>query len=134
MANVSQYPNLFKSGVLSGLNLTNRLILAPMTRTSAEADGRPTERMRDYYRDFARGGFSLLISEGIYTDERFSQGYDYQPGLGQSSAAGGLATDCRVCSDGRGKVRGTANAWWCPNPRQPIRRGHGSSLCSSTKG
>nr|WP_289109884.1 NADH:flavin oxidoreductase [uncultured Halomonas sp.] len=81
MANVSQYPNLFKLGALSGLNLTNRLILAPMTRTSAEADGRPTERMRDYYRDFARGGFSLLISEGIYTDERFSQGYDYQPGL-----------------------------------------------------
>ena len=68
MANVSQYPNLFKLGALSGLNLTNRLILAPMTRTSAEADGRPTERMRDYYRDFARGGFSLLISEGIRFD------------------------------------------------------------------
>lgn len=81
MANVSQYPNLFKPGTLSGHSLANRLMLAPMTRTSAEADGRPTERMRDYYRDFARGGFSLLITEGIYTDERFSQGYDYQPGL-----------------------------------------------------
>lgn len=81
MTHVPHYPGLFESGTLSDHRLDNRLVLAPMTRTSAEADGRPNERMRDYYRDFARGGFGLLITEGTYTDERFSQGYDYQPGL-----------------------------------------------------
>lgn len=81
MSHIPHYPTLFEPGTLAGHRLANRLVLAPMTRTSAEHDGRPTERMRDYYRDFARGGFSLLITEGIYTDERFSQGYDYQPGL-----------------------------------------------------
>lgn len=81
MTHVPHYPSLFEPGTLSGHRVANRLVLAPMTRTSAEADGRPTERMREYYQGFARGGFGLLITEGIYTDERFSQGYDYQPGL-----------------------------------------------------
>lgn len=81
MTHVPHYPSLFEPGTLSSHRVANRLVLAPMTRTSAEVDGRPTERMREYYQGFARGGFGLLITEGIYTDERFSQGYDYQPGL-----------------------------------------------------
>ena len=52
-----------------------------MTRVSASTDGRPLPRMLDYYRAFAEGGFALVISEGIYTDKAFSQGYLYQPGL-----------------------------------------------------
>ena len=37
--------------------------------------------MAEYYRAFAEGGFALVISEGIYTDKAFSQGYLHQPGL-----------------------------------------------------
>ncbi|GAB3334915.1 NADH:flavin oxidoreductase [Larkinella ripae] len=39
-----------------------------MTRISATPEGVPTPDMGDYYEAFARGGFALLISEGVYTD------------------------------------------------------------------
>lgn len=65
----------------AGLTLGNRLALAPMTRVSATADGHATPAMADYYEAFATGGFGLLITEGIYTDRAFAQGYFHQPGL-----------------------------------------------------
>jgi 2,4-dienoyl-CoA reductase-like NADH-dependent reductase (Old Yellow Enzyme family) len=52
-----------------------------MSRVSAAPDGTPTPEMADYYAEFARGGFGLLITEGIYTDALYSQGYLNQPGL-----------------------------------------------------
>lgn len=72
---------------LRGLDLPNRAVLAPMTRISAYADGRATERMRDYYRSFAEGGFGLLVTEGIYPDTAHSQGYLDQPGLATDAHA-----------------------------------------------
>ncbi|ORA35063.1 NADH:flavin oxidoreductase [Mycobacterium aquaticum] len=66
---------------LGTLELTNRLAVAPMTRVSAAPDGTPTAAMADYYADFARGGFGLVITEGVYTDTTHSQGYLNQPGL-----------------------------------------------------
>src|SRR3954451_7478927 len=52
-----------------------------MTRVSAAPDGTPTRQMADYYAEFARGGFGLVITEGTYTDDRHSQGYFNQPGI-----------------------------------------------------
>lgn len=70
---------------LKHLNLRNRAVVAPMTRVSAEAEGAANELMRDYYASFAKGGFGLVISEGIYTDTAYSQGYFNQPGLATES-------------------------------------------------
>lgn len=72
---------LFAPGAINRLHLKNRLALAPMTRVSATSEGFVTEDMVRYYERFATGGFGLLISEGIYTDKAFSQGYRNQPGL-----------------------------------------------------
>lgn len=66
---------------LRGIQLPHRVTLAPMTRISAHGDGRASERMRDYYRSFAEGGFGLIVTEGIYPDTAHSQGYLDQPGL-----------------------------------------------------
>ncbi|MEZ5098546.1 MAG: NADH:flavin oxidoreductase [Thermoleophilia bacterium] len=63
------------------LRLHGRAVLAPMTRTSATADGRATAQMRDYYARFAHGGFALVVTEGTYVDEDASQGYLHQPGI-----------------------------------------------------
>ncbi len=52
-----------------------------MTRVTAESDGRANDRMKHYYERYAKGGFAAIISEGIYTDQKHSQGYDNQPGL-----------------------------------------------------
>jgi len=72
---------LFTSLNAGRLQLKNRLAVAPMTRVSATADGHATTRMAGYYAAFAAGGFGLVITEGIYTDKAFSQGYLFQPGL-----------------------------------------------------
>ncbi|NML22014.1 NADH:flavin oxidoreductase [Pseudoflavitalea sp. G-6-1-2] len=63
------------------LSLKNRLVIAPMSRVSAGADGSATAEMAEYYAAFAKGGFSMVITEGNYTDEAASKGYPNQPGL-----------------------------------------------------
>ncbi|MGZ0747063.1 oxidoreductase [Haloparvum sp. AD34] len=78
---------LFDDVTVDDLHLDNRLALAPMTRTSATADGHATTQMRDYYAKFARGGFSLLVTEGVHPDTAHSQGYDNQPGLATDAQA-----------------------------------------------
>ena len=72
---------------IGATELPNRVALAPMTRVSATEDGHATERMASYYSRFARGGFGLLITEGIYTDTAHSQGYLFQPGLATAEQA-----------------------------------------------
>ena len=73
--------HLFQSSTLNHLDLTNRLMVAPMTRISASVDGVPGERMQQYYTRFARGGFGAIITEGLYIDEAWSQTYAFQAGL-----------------------------------------------------
>ncbi len=72
---------------LFGRTLRNRLAVAPMSRVSATDDGLATNRMTRYYREFARGGFGIVITEGTYTDENASQGYDRQPGIANQRQA-----------------------------------------------
>lgn len=80
---------IFAKSVINGHSVKNRLSVAPMTRISATEDGRATERMTTYYERFAQGGFGTVITEGIYTDQAFAQGYVNQPGMtdeGQANA------------------------------------------------
>jgi 2,4-dienoyl-CoA reductase-like NADH-dependent reductase (Old Yellow Enzyme family) len=72
---------LFETLEISNIKLKNRVGLAPMTRTSATEDGLATEQMANYYAKFAKGGFGLIITEGTYPDEQYSQGYTDQPGI-----------------------------------------------------
>lgn len=73
---------------LGPLRLRNRVLLAPMTRISANPDGTIPRRMEDYYRRFAVGGFSALITEGSYIDSEHSQTYFDQPGLAREDHVG----------------------------------------------
>lgn len=73
--------NVMENFEFIDLRLSNRFALAPMTRTSANADGRPNQLMADHYEAYAKGGFGLVITEGTYTDDKASQGYANQPGL-----------------------------------------------------
>ncbi|MGF3102957.1 NADH:flavin oxidoreductase [Rossellomorea sp. DUT-2] len=77
----SPYTLLFSKGNLGASLTKNRYIVAPMTRVSAEENGVANETMEKYYERFAKGGFGVIISEGIYTDNQYSQGYFNQPGI-----------------------------------------------------
>jgi len=85
----TEVESLFAPLHLGALILPNRLVVAPMTRVSATTEGIPTPRMNDYYCGFATGGFGLVITEGIYTDEAYSQGYLFQPGLTNAAQSEG---------------------------------------------
>jgi 2,4-dienoyl-CoA reductase-like NADH-dependent reductase (Old Yellow Enzyme family) len=74
---------------LGSLTLSNRFVVAPMSRVSAMPDGRPSERMVSYYAAFAEGGFGLVISEGTFPDFAFGRGYAFQPGLASGGHADG---------------------------------------------
>ncbi len=78
---------LFAPIDINGRSAKNRLAVAPMTRITATEDGRATETMARYYERFARGGFGAIITEGIYTDQAFSQGYIHQPGISDEAQA-----------------------------------------------
>ncbi|RKS71065.1 N-ethylmaleimide reductase [Actinomadura pelletieri DSM 43383] len=60
------------------LELPNRLVMAPMTRSRAGEDGTVTELTAEYYRQRASAG--LIITEGTQPSVR-GQGYISTPGL-----------------------------------------------------
>jgi 2,4-dienoyl-CoA reductase-like NADH-dependent reductase (Old Yellow Enzyme family) len=78
---------LYSDTKVGKVSLKNRIAVAPMTRTSATKDGLATEEMARYYARFARGGYSLVITEGAYPDLRHSQGYQFQPGIANDAQA-----------------------------------------------
>ena len=67
---------------LGALDLANRLVMAPLTRQCAMADGTPTDEMAAYYARRARGGLGLIITEATFeNDELGCVAYLNQPGI-----------------------------------------------------
>jgi len=56
-------PTLLTPGRIGGLELRNRLFMAPMTRSRALAGGVPSELAIEYYAQRASAG--LILSEGV---------------------------------------------------------------------
>ncbi len=75
------YQHVFSPGRIGNVKLRNRAIVAPMTRTSATVDGRATPIMVDYYAEYARNDWGLVMVEATYIDKHYSQGYNNQPGI-----------------------------------------------------
>ncbi|MBP2218065.1 alkene reductase [Arthrobacter sp. CAN_C5] len=69
---------LFDTTTVGGLQLANRAVMAPMTRSRANDDGVPTEMMATYYAQRASAG--LIITEGTQPNA-VGQGYPFTPGL-----------------------------------------------------
>lgn len=86
---------LFNPFQLGRFFLANRTVVAPMTRNSATAEGVPTTEMQEYYADFARGGFGIIITEGVYTDSIASRCNPNQPGIVTAAQKQGWAAVVR---------------------------------------
>ncbi len=69
---------LFKPYRLGDLTLPNRLVMAPMTRSRADINGRPTELAATYYAQRAEAG--LIVTEATQIS-REGQGYSLTPGI-----------------------------------------------------
>ncbi|MDH6236199.1 alkene reductase [Cryobacterium sp. CG_9.6] len=70
--------NLFSPTTLGDLNLTNRLVMAPLTRTRSGKAGIPGPIVAEYYAQ--RATLGLIVSEGTYPSHA-GQGFPGQPGL-----------------------------------------------------
>ena len=77
---------------INTVTVRNRFAVAPMSRVSATDAGVPTPEMVEYYAGFAKGGFGLVTTEGLYIDHAFSQGYRNQPGISDVEQATGWAS------------------------------------------
>ncbi|MAG34603.1 MAG: alkene reductase [Deltaproteobacteria bacterium] len=69
---------LFEPIQLGRLELRNRIVMAPMTRSRAGSGDEPTDLMVEYYRQRASAG--LIVSEGIFPTAD-GKGYCRTPGL-----------------------------------------------------
>lgn len=69
---------LFAPARLGAVSLSNRIIMAPLTRSRADPMGVPTPPMLDYYSQRASAG--LIISEGVQPSYA-GQGYPRTPGI-----------------------------------------------------
>jgi N-ethylmaleimide reductase len=69
---------LFEPVQLGELHLTNRIVMAPMTRSRANAEGLPGPLHAAYYGQ--RGDAGLIVAEGTYPSE-VGKGYCRTPGI-----------------------------------------------------
>ncbi|HJX78346.1 alkene reductase [Glutamicibacter sp.] len=70
--------DLFSPLALGDLKLSNRLVMAPLTRSRSGKDGVPNTDVVEYYRQ--RASLGLIVSEGVYPSAA-GQGFVRQPGL-----------------------------------------------------
>lgn len=94
----------FSPTKIMNLNLENRYVLAPMSRASAQDDGTATQQMADYYAQYAKGGYALIIAEGAFTDDKYAQAYCNQPGMVTDKHQKGWQKVVKAVHDEGGKI------------------------------
>lgn len=72
-------PALFTPLTLGGIELPNRILMAPLTRCRADADHVPTDLMVEYYTQRASAG--LIIAEATMVMEGNSAFAGHEPGI-----------------------------------------------------
>lgn len=79
---------LLSPGSLGSVQLPNRILMAPMTRTRAAGDGSPSDLMAEFYAQRATAG--LVITEGTFPSA-IGRAYANQPGLCTAAHQSGWA-------------------------------------------
>lgn len=90
MSNLSRRGSapLFRSFSIKDLVLSNRIVMAPMTRSKSPG-GIPGPKVADYYRRRAEGGVGLIVTEGTYVPHPAAGVYSDVPHFyGEQSLAG----------------------------------------------
>lgn len=107
---------LFKNVQLSdSLNLNNRIVMAPMTRSMADDNLVPTQAMAQYYARRADTG--LIIAEATIITP-LGQGYPNTPGLYSDAQIAGWKTVTDAVHQNGGKI--FAQIWHCGRVSHPV--------------
>jgi len=95
-------PTLFSPLKLGALQLPNRILMAPLTRSRATPDARvPTHLQRDYYLQRASAG--LIISEATSVSP-MGVGYAATPGIWSDEQTEGWKTITKAVHDAGGRM------------------------------
>ncbi len=86
---------------LGPLSLPNRVLMAPMTRSRADAGGNPTGIMAEYYMQRASAG--LIISEGVVVSQQ-GKGYPNTPGIFTDEQEAGWARIVDAVHEAGGRI------------------------------
>jgi len=108
--------DLFSPYQIGNLTLTNRILMAPMTR-SQSPNNVPNEKVVEYYRQRAAGGVGLIITEGTCVGHKAASGYPNVPFIdGKDSLDGWQKVVEAVHSEG-GKI--APQLWHVGGIRKP---------------
>lgn len=119
---------LFSPYTLSGMELNNRVVMAPMTRARALNDI-PDELTVRYYRQRASAG--LIISEGVPVSIQ-GRGYLFNPGLYNQAQVEGWKHVTRAVHEDGGKI--FAQLWHVGRvSHTTLQPGGGAPVSSSNK-
>jgi 2,4-dienoyl-CoA reductase-like NADH-dependent reductase (Old Yellow Enzyme family) len=95
-------PTLFDSLKVGALDLPNRIVMAPLTRSRAHPDSRvPSDLAVEYYGQ--RAGFGLIISEATSVSP-MGVGYAATPGIWSDEQTEGWAKVTRAVHDKGGRM------------------------------
>ena len=93
--------DLFEPVQLGASRLANRIVMAPLTRSRARADGVPVPLMAEYYAQRASAG--LIIAEGTNISPR-ARGYALTPGIYTDAQIQGWRRVTRAVHDKGGHI------------------------------
>lgn len=109
-------PTLFDPLKLGAIQLPNRIIMAPLTRSRATPDGRvPTDLQRDYYVQRASAG--LIISEATSVTA-MGVGYAATPGIWSEEQTQGWKKITKAVHDAGGRM--VSQLWHVGRVSDPI--------------
>jgi 2,4-dienoyl-CoA reductase-like NADH-dependent reductase (Old Yellow Enzyme family) len=94
---------LFRPFRIGSMELANRIVMAPMTRSFA-VDGNPGAAHAAYYRRRAEGGVGLILSEGTVVGRPASRNDPGVPFFHGDAALAGWKTVIDAVHDGGGKM------------------------------
>ena len=97
-----EFANLFKPYDMNGIQLANRFLMAPMTRSRASQPGDiPTELMASYYAQRASAG--LIVTEATQVSHQ-GKGYAKTPGIYTQAQIEGWKKVTEAVHDNAGKL------------------------------
>lgn len=93
--------NVFESVQLGRYTLSNRLVMAPMTRSRAQFDGTPGDLAAEYYAQ--RASIGLIVTEGTQPSDD-GQGYLTTPGIYTDAHVAGWKKTTQAVHDNGGVI------------------------------
>ncbi|UOA08101.1 NADH:flavin oxidoreductase [Methylobacter sp. S3L5C] len=107
---------LFSSIQFGKSKLSNRIVMAPMTRNKSP-NGIPTDKVVTYYQRRAEGGVGLIITEGTYIGHPAANGYAGVPAFHGEAALNGWKKVVDAVHEVGGKI--IPQIWHVGAARQP---------------